>query len=179
MANNLKIFGNPAAGHDTINSYAGISGAEHEGFIQNTFIYVDQINTALRNTSLVTYTLVDILSSANAVNIDTTTSAADAKSTIKSALDAYIAGTTVNKAEALTNTSAIGSSTKPVYFSSSGVPVACGSSLSVNITGNVTGNCSGSSGSCTGTAANASKINNKTLNFSLNTTTNVLTITYQ
>lgn len=40
---------------------------------------------------------------------------------------------TANK---LANTTAIGSETKPVYFNASGVPVECGNSLAVSITGN-------------------------------------------
>ena len=36
----------------------------------------------------------------------------------------------------LSNTAAIGSTTQPVYFSASGVPVACNSTLGVNISGN-------------------------------------------
>ena len=62
-------------------------------------------------------------------------------------------GTAVSAAK-LSNTSAIGSSTKPVYFNASGVPVACGSSLGVDITG--------SSASCTGNAATATTATNAT-----------------
>ena len=41
-----------------------------------------------------------------------------------------------NNASALSLSSAVGSSTQPVYFNADGVPVACGDSLAVSITGN-------------------------------------------
>lgn len=48
-------------------------------------------------------------------------------STIKATLTGL-----ADKAKALNNTSAIGSSTKPVYFNASGVPVVCDDSLNIN-----------------------------------------------
>ena len=62
--------------------------------------------------------------------------------------------TNATTASKLANTTAIGSSTKPVYFSASGVPTECGASLAVNITG--------SSASCTGNAATATSATNAT-----------------
>ncbi|MBP5597300.1 MAG: hypothetical protein J6Y02_18130 [Pseudobutyrivibrio sp.] len=50
--------------------------------------------------------------------------------------------------------SSAGAGDKPIYFSS-GKPVACGSSLAVNITGN----CGGSSATCTGNSGSATKLN--------------------
>lgn len=54
--------------------------------------------------------------------------------TIKAALDGN--AKTATTASKLSNTSAIGSSTRPVYFSASGVPIQTSSTLGVSITGN-------------------------------------------
>ena len=47
--------------------------------------------------------------------------------------------TVVGQAKRLSNTTAVGSSSKPVYFSANGVPVACGDELDVSVTGGAGG----------------------------------------
>ena len=68
------------------------------------------------------------------------------------------------KADKLSNTSAVGSSSQPVYFSADGVPVACTNSLDVNITGNA-----GNAGNAE-TATTADKVSHS-LTAKVNTTT--------
>ena len=70
-------------------------------------------------------------------------------------LTGNVTGNVTGTADTATKLSSnAGSGTVPIYFSG-GKPVACGSSLAVNITGNA----GGSSASCTGNAATATKLN--------------------
>lgn len=73
------------------------------------------------------------------------------------------AGGVANSAAKLSNTSAIGSETLPVYFNASGVPVA------INTTG-VKISITGSSGSCTGNAATATQATQDSAGQQINTT---------
>ena len=59
-----------------------------------------------------------------------------ADTNLQNQIDDIVDGTTVvGQAKRLSNTTAVGSSSKPIYFSANGVPVACGDELDVSVTG--------------------------------------------
>ena len=139
--NKLKVFGDVSSQTpDVINAYT-TAGAETPGFVQDTFIYVDLLNTALRNCSLVTYSLVDILNPSAAIMPGSEVgdgSTFGAEYTIKLALDKYIKEIKVDnavQADKLSNSNAIGSATRPVYFNNQGVPVQCDNKIASDVAG--------------------------------------------
>lgn len=67
--------------------------------------------------------------------------------------------TLASAANKLANTEAIGSETLPVYFSANGVPVPCGNSLAVSITGNAATATSAQTADSANTATNAEHAN--------------------
>ena len=130
-------------------SYAAADHNHNSTYITAVSVNSNKITYTLNGASKDAGTVDNIANATNATNATnvtlTATASTDAtngdKITVKAGNKTGATFTLVNAKHAataskLSNTTAIGSSTVPVYFSTNGVPVSCSTTLGVSITGN-------------------------------------------
>lgn len=138
-----------AASNLTDNSYAAANHNHNSTYITAVSVSSNKITYTLNGASKDAGTVDNVANATNATNATnvtlTATASTDAtngdKITVKAGNKTGATFTLVNAKHAataskLSNTTAIGSSTVPVYFSTNGVPVSCSTTLGVSITGN-------------------------------------------
>ena len=132
-------------------SYADADHNHNSTYITAVSVNSNKITYTLNGASKDAGTVDNVANATNATNATnvtlTATASTDAtngdKITVKAGNKTGATFTLVNAKHAataskLSNTTAIGSSTVPVYFSTNGVPVSCSTTLGVSITGNAT-----------------------------------------
>lgn len=132
-------------------SYAAADHNHNSTYITAVSVNSNKITYTLNGASKDAGTVDNVANATNATNATnvtlTATASTDAtngdKITVKAGNKTGATFTLVNAKHAataskLSNTTAIGSSTVPVYFSTNGVPVSCSTTLGVSITGNAT-----------------------------------------
>lgn len=130
-------------------SYAAADHNHNSTYITAVSVNSNKITYTLNGASKDAGTVDNVANATNATNATnvtlTATASTDAtngdKITVKAGNKTGATFTLVNAKHAataskLSNTTAIGSSTVPVYFSTNGVPVSCSTTLGVSITGN-------------------------------------------
>lgn len=133
----------------TDTSYASADHNHNSTYITAVSVNNNKITYTLNGVSKDAGTVNNVANATNATNAtnvtltaSTTTDATNGdKITIKAGSGTAATFNLVNAKQAtsaskLSNTTAIGSSTVPVYFSANGVPVSCNTTLGVSITGN-------------------------------------------
>lgn len=138
-----------AATNLTDTAYAAAEHNHNATYITAVSVSSNKITYTLNGASKDAGTVDNVANATNATNATnvtlTATASTDAtngdKITVKAGNKTGATFTLVNAKHAataskLSNTTAIGSSTVPVYFSTNGVPVSCSTTLGVSITGN-------------------------------------------